>query len=289
GRHPIVERFLSGGEFVPNDTLLSCNDAQIIVLTGPNMAGKSTYLRQAALIALMAQIGSFVPAEAATIGLVDRIFTRVGLQDDLATGQSTFMVEMIETAHILHNATSRSLLILDEIGRGTSTYDGMAIARAVIEYIHNHPRLGARTLFATHYHELVEMARYLPRVRNCNVAVAEEGGNVVFLHRIAPGGADKSYGIHVAQLAGLPRPVVHRAREVLAELESADGRAPSGWRRGRPAPRASPSTQGEQMPLFGKTPPWLKELLALDVNGLTPLEALTMLYELQRKAKGEAR
>ena len=286
GRHPIVERFLSGGEFVPNDTLLSRRDAQIIVLTGPNMAGKSTYLRQAALIALMAQIGSFVPAEAATIGLVDRIFTRVGLQDDLATGQSTFMVEMIETAHILHNATSRSLLILDEIGRGTSTYDGMAIARAVIEYIHNHPRLGARTLFATHYHELVEMARYLPRVRNYNVAVAEEGGNVVFLHRIAPGGADKSYGIHVAQLAGLPRPVVHRAREVLAELESADGRAPSGWRRGRPAPRASPSA--EQMPLFGKTPPWLKELLALDVNGLTPLEALTMLYELQRKAKGEA-
>ncbi|MDO8531670.1 MAG: DNA mismatch repair protein MutS [Dehalococcoidia bacterium] len=287
GRHPIVERFLSGGEFVPNDTLLSCKDAQVVVLTGPNMAGKSTFLRQAALIVLMAQMGGFVPAQAATVGLVDRIFTRVGLQDDLATGQSTFMVEMIETAHILHNATSRSLLILDEIGRGTSTYDGMAIARAVIEYIHNHPRLGARTLFATHYHELVEMARYLPRVRNYNVAVAEEGGDVVFLHRIAPGGADKSYGIHVAQLAGLPRPVVHRAREVLAELESADGRAQSDWRRGRSAPRADPSTEGEQMPLFGKTPPWLEELLALDVNGLTPLEALTRLYELQRKAKGE--
>ena len=284
GRHPVVERFLSGGEFVPNDTLLSCNDAQIVVLTGPNMAGKSTYLRQTALIALMAQMGSFVPADAAIVGLVDRIFTRVGLQDDLATGQSTFMVEMIETAHILHNATSRSLLILDEIGRGTSTYDGMAIARAVIEYIHNHPRLGARTLFATHYHELVEMALYLPRVRNCNVAVAEEGGTVVFLHRIAPGGADKSYGIHVAQLAGLPRPVVHRAREVLAELESADGRAPSGPQRGRRAPRADASP--EQMPLFGGTPPWLNELLALDVNGLTPLEALTRLYELQRKAKG---
>ena len=183
------------------------------------MAGKSTYLRQVALITLMAQIGSYVPAEAATIGRVDRIFTRIGAQDDLATGQSTFMVEMVETANILHHATPRSLVILDEIGRGTSTYDGLAIARAVVEYLHNNKRCGARTLFATHYHELVEVAQLLPRIRCLNVAVTEEHGKVVFLRKIVPGGADRSYGIHVAQLAGIPRPVIHRAQEILEELE----------------------------------------------------------------------
>src|SRR5438034_1574712 len=219
GRHPVIEQSQVETPFIPNDTQLSTSDAQILIITGPNMAGKSTYLRQVALIILMAQIGSYVPAEAASIGLVDRIFTRIGAQDDLATGQSTFMVEMVETATILHHATPRSLIILDEIGRGTSTYDGLAIARAVVEYLHNNRRCGARTLFATHYLELVEVARMLPRIQCMNVAVSEEEGHVVFLHKIVPGGADKSYGIHVAQLAGIPRPVIHRAEEILEELE----------------------------------------------------------------------
>ena len=194
------------------------------------MAGKSTYIRQVALITLMAQIGSFVPAASASVGLVDRIFTRVGLQDDLAVGQSTFMVEMVETAAILNHATSRSLVVLDEIGRGTSTYDGLAIARGVAEYVHNHPRLGAKTLFATHYHELTELADVLPRARNYNVAVTEDKGEVVFLRRIVPGGADRSYGIYVARLAGMPGAVVNRAWEVLGELEdgAADGKASDG-------------------------------------------------------------
>ncbi|MDP2920008.1 MAG: DNA mismatch repair protein MutS, partial [Dehalococcoidia bacterium] len=220
GRHPVVEKSLTDAAFIPNDVRLSGRDQQIIVLTGPNMAGKSTYLKQVALIVLLAQMGSYIPAEQATIGLVDRIFTRIGAREDLISGQSTFMVEMLETANILNNATPRSLLILDEIGRGTSTYDGLSIARAVVEYIHNHPRLGARTLFATHYHEMIQMADYLPRVRNYNVAVKEERGEVIFLRRIVPGGVDKSYGIHVAKLAGLPRSVVHRAQEILDDLES---------------------------------------------------------------------
>ncbi|MBI2869020.1 MAG: DNA mismatch repair protein MutS, partial [Chloroflexi bacterium] len=205
------------------------------------------------------------------------IFTRVGAQDDLASGQSTFMVEMNETANILNNATPRSLLILDEIGRGTSTYDGLSIARAVVEYIHNEPRLGSKTLFATHYHELVGMADFLPRVRNFNVAVKEEGGRVVFLHRIAPGGVDRSYGIHVAQLAGLPRAVTHRAREALAELEG-NGRTPERRRKAAP-----------QLPLFGARSPVLDELALLDVNSLTPLEALNRLYELQKKAQADTK
>ena len=189
---PSLERSLDGRSFVPNDALLSCDESQIVVLTGPNMAGKSTYLRQVALAVLLAQIGSFVPAASARIGVVDRIFTRIGALDDIAAGRSTFLVEMLETAAILHGATPRSLLLFDEIGRGTSTYDGIAIARAVIEFIHNRPDLLSKTLFATHYHELVELADSLPRVRNFNVAVTEEGGRVVFLHRILPGGADRS-------------------------------------------------------------------------------------------------
>ena len=201
----MVEKFLAGEPFTPNDTHLSPEQA-IVILTGPNMAGKSTFLRQVALIVLMAQIGSFVPADAARIGLVDRIFTRIGASDEIARGQSTFMVEMVETANILHHATNRSLLILDEIGRGTSTYDGLAIAWAVVEYIHNHPGLRAKTLFATHYHELTDLAERLPHVVNFNVAVAEQGDAVVFLHKIVPGAADRSYGVHVAQLAGLPKP-----------------------------------------------------------------------------------
>ncbi len=195
------------------------------IITGPNMSGKSTLIRQTALIVLMAQTGSFVPAAAAQIGLVDRIFTRIGAQDEIQAGQSTFMVEMVETANILHHATPRSLLVLDEIGRGTSTYDGVSIAWAVVEYIHNHPRLRAKTLFATHYHELTQLADLLPGVRNYNVAVSEADGQVVFLHKIVPGGADRSYGIHVGQLAGLPKPVVQRAGEILSQLEASSGKA----------------------------------------------------------------
>jgi DNA mismatch repair protein MutS len=277
GRHPVVERTLTWGSFVPNDSFLSNDDAQLIVLTGPNMSGKSTYLRQVALIVLLAQVGSFVPAASATIGLVDRIFTRIGAREDLPAGQSTFMVEMVETANILNNATPRSLIILDEIGRGTSTYDGLAIARAVAEYIHSYPKLGAKTLFATHYHELVELAGFLPRVKNFNVAVAEDRGEVTFLYKIVPGGVDRSYGIHVAKLAGLPKSVVHRAREVLEELEDGSRQAQAKRRRKEALP--------QQLPLMGPKSPLMDELEKLDIDSMTPLEAITRLYELQKKAK----
>ena len=276
GRHPVVELYLHDEPFVPNDTVLSAQEA-ILVITGPNMSGKSTYLRQVALIVLMAQIGSFVPATSAEIGLVDRIFTRVGAQDEISAGQSTFMVEMVETANILNHATRRSLLILDEIGRGTSTYDGISIAWAVVEYIHNHPRLQSKTLFATHYHELVELARFLPRVRNYNVAVAEEGDRVIFLRKIVPGGADRSYGIHVAQLAGLPKVVVHRAEEILQNLEQEVRRSPAGS-----VPRRVAEIQ--QLPLFPSGHPVLEELKGLDVTSMSPLEAINKLFELQEQA-----
>ncbi len=281
GRHPVIEQAQTETPFMPNDTQLSTADAQILIVTGPNMAGKSTYLRQVALIVLLAQIGSYVPAEAARIGLVDRIFTRIGAQDDLATGQSTFMVEMVEAATILHHATPRSLIILDEIGRGTSTYDGLAIARAVVEYLHNNRRCGARTLFATHYHELVEVAKMLPRIKCMNVAVSEEEGHVVFLHKIVPGGADKSYGIHVAQLAGIPRPVIHRAEEILAELEQkGDAKA----RRKAMQEIAMPAIM--QMTLFSAEPhPLIEEIKQLTIDELTPIEAISKLYELQQKAR----
>ncbi|HKZ85060.1 MAG TPA: DNA mismatch repair protein MutS [Anaerolineae bacterium] len=273
GRHPVVERTLSETRFVPNDLKLDA-DTRILIVTGPNMAGKTVYLRQSALIVLMAQIGSFVPAERARIGLVDRIFTRIGAQDDIAAGQSTFMVEMVETANILHHASARSLIVLDEIGRGTSTYDGLSIAWAVVEYLHNHPRLKSKTLFATHYHELIALAETLPHVRNVNVAVAEEGDRVVFLHKIVEGGADRSYGIHVAQLAGLPKPVIHRAEEILQELEQGE------WTH---AP-TQPASAVQQLSLFVTESPVLKELKSLDVDALSPLEALTKLYELKKKS-----
>ncbi|MFQ5879921.1 MAG: DNA mismatch repair protein MutS, partial [Dehalococcoidia bacterium] len=275
GRHPVVERMLPEGSFVPNDAYLAGHEAQVIVLTGPNMAGKSTYLRQVALTVLLAQIGSFVPAAEARVGLVDRIFSRVGALDDIAAGRSTFMVEMLETAAILHNASPRSLLLFDEIGRGTSTYDGMAIARAVVEFIHNRPEAAAKTLFATHYHELTDLASFLPRVRNYNVAVAEEEGRVVFLHRILPGGADRSYGVHVAQLAGLPRPVVLRAQELLEELEASRDRGGPSSRRREESP---------QLPLFAPDSELARELAKLDVDSLTPLEAITKLYQLKTRA-----
>lgn len=271
GRHPVVEQGLRSGRYIPNDVLFE-NGEIVRVITGPNMSGKSTYLRQTALIVLMAQMGSFVPADSASIALVDRIFTRIGAQDEIHAGQSTFMVEMIETANILHHATSRSLLILDEIGRGTSTYDGVSIAWAVIEYIHNHPHLRAKTLFATHYHELTQLAELLPGVRNYNVAVSEADGNVVFLHKIVPGGADRSYGIHVAQLAGLPAPVVQRASGIMAELEKTSGRAV------KIDPHAA-----QQAMLFPESSPLLDELKNVDVNSLSPIEALNKLFEWQKK------
>ncbi len=274
GRHPIVEQSIAE-PFVPNDLRLD-EETRILIITGPNMAGKSVYIRQNALIVLMAQMGSFVPAERARIGIVDRIFTRIGAQDEVASGQSTFMVEMVETANILNNATPRSLLVLDEIGRGTSTYDGISIAWAVVEYLHNHPQRRARTLFATHYHELIELADRLPGVQNVNLAVAEEGGQVVFLHKVVPGGADRSYGIHVAQLAGVPRPVIQRAQELLEGLESGK------FRPGTPAPRPY------QPVLFADEHPVVEELRQLDISQMTPLEAINKLYELQQKVGRDA-
>ncbi len=275
GRHPVVERSLDE-PFVPNDLRLTPEES-IMILTGPNMSGKSTFLRQAAIITLMAQIGSFVPAEQAHIGLVDRIFTRIGAADEIHRGQSTFMVEMVELSNILHHATPRSLLILDEVGRGTSTYDGLAIAWAAVEYIHNHPRLRARTLFATHYHELIDLAEQLPHVTNYNVAVAEEGENVVFLHKVVPGGADKSYGIHVARLAGLPRQVIVRAQEILDGLE----------KRSYEQKRQVPSRRPVQLPLFTLEHPVLEEIKEIDVNSMTPLDALNKLYQIQKRLKEE--
>ena len=275
GRHPVVEQMLTGESFTPNDVHLSNEDA-VVILTGPNMSGKSTFIRQVALIVLMAQIGSFVPADSASIGIVDRIFTRVGASDEIARGQSTFMVEMVETANILHNATDRSLLILDEIGRGTSTYDGLAIAWAIVEYIHNHPQLRARTLFATHYHELTDLAERLPHVANYNVAVTEQGDRVVFLHKIIPGPADRSYGVHVAQLAGLPKSVITRAQEILNDLEASGAAGP---RRSNAPPTVY------QLSLFSQEDPIIVDLKGLDVNALSPLDALNKLYELQQRAK----
>ena len=279
GRHPVVERSLPGEAFVPNDAHLDCEHNTLLIITGPNMAGKSTYLRQVALICLLAQIGSFVPARRARVGLVDRIFTRVGALDDLASGQSTFMVEMSETAAILNHATSRSLVILDEIGRGTSTFDGLSIAWATAEYLVRH--LGAKTLFATHYHHLNELAEVHPGVRNFRVTVREEGDDVIFLRRIVPGGTDRSYGIQVARLAGLPSEVIERAQEVLAQLEQEDlarGISPTKASVARVAPPV-------QLQLFEAEPhPVVAELRTLDPNAMTPIEALQKLQELRGKA-----
>ncbi|HTL62806.1 MAG TPA: DNA mismatch repair protein MutS [Nitrospira sp.] len=270
GRHPVVEQLNSDLMFVPNDTLLDDDANRLIVLTGPNMAGKSTYLRQVGLIVLLAQIGSYVPASAAQIGLVDRIFTRVGASDNLAAGLSTFMVEMTESAQILHCASKRSLILLDEIGRGTSTYDGLSIAWAIAEYIHDERRLGARTLFATHYHEMTQLETLRPGIRNYRVAVQERDGDVVFLRKIVPGGADRSYGIHVAKLAGLPTVVVNRAQEVLAQLEQSNAEV-------KPQDHASPSALPRPHPL-------IDEVRQIDLFSMTPLDALNRLADLQKRA-----
>ena len=248
GRHPVIERMPEAERFVPNDTLLDAHENQLMVLTGPNMAGKSTYIRQVGIVVIMAQMGSFVPAAEAEIGVVDRVFTRVGASDDIARGRSTFMVEMQETANILNNATARSLIILDEIGRGTSTFDGISIAWAVAEYLHNDARVKAKTLFATHYHELTDLSLTMNGVKNYNVLVSERNDRVVFLRKIAPGAADKSYGIQVARLAGLPQEVVDRAKEILTNLEEGEfGEA------GQPklARRKRKSRDAGQLSLFG--------------------------------------
>ena len=276
GRHPVIEQLNSDLNFVPNDTLLDLERNRLVILTGPNMAGKSTYLRQVGLITLLAQIGSFVPATEARIGLVDRIFTRVGASDNLPAGQSTFMVEMIEAAHIVNSATGRSLILLDEIGRGTSTYDGLSIAWAIAEHIQDPAQLGARTLFATHYHEMTQLEGLRDGVRNYRVAVQERDGDVVFLRKIVPGGADRSYGIHVAKLAGLPASVIQRAQEVLARLEQPESSAP-GFSSHSPAEEIC-------RPSLPHPHPIIEEVKQIDLFSLTPLDALNRLADLQRRA-----
>ena len=297
GRHPVLELRTEGARFVPNDLRLVSGEVECLVITGPNMAGKSTYMRQAALIVLLAQVGSFVPARSARIGVVDRVFTRIGAQDNLARGHSTFLVEMTETAAILRHATPRSLVLLDEIGRGTSTFDGLSIAWAVAEHLHERCA-GAKVLFATHYHELTRLAAELPRVRNVHVAVREWKDDIVFLHRVVPGGTDRSYGIQVARLAGLPDEVVTRARALLREFEQ-----------GAPAPAAPTGAGSGQLALFGGAGaaradetavpiasgpappaaphPVLAELAALDPERMTPIEALAALDELRRRLSSE--
>ena len=293
GRHPVVEKMIPNDMFIANDTYLDDKKQRISIITGPNMAGKSTYMRQAALIVLMAQLGSFVPASSANIGLVDRIFTRVGASDDLASGQSTFMVEMNEVANILRNATARSLLILDEIGRGTSTFDGLSIAWAVVEYISNSKLLGAKTLFATHYHELTELEGKISNVNNYCIAVKEKGDDIVFLRKIVKGGADKSYGIQVAKLAGVPDPVINRAKEIVEELVTADitGKVKDIAVQGSETKKKTQKKLDEvdltQFSLFDtvKDDDVLNELKELDISHMTPMDAMNKLYQLQNKLR----
>lgn len=294
GRHPVVELMLKDDLFVSNDTILDNNRNRISIITGPNMAGKSTYMRQTALIVLMAQIGSFVPADEADIGICDRIFTRVGASDDLASGQSTFMVEMTEVANILRNATRSSLIILDEIGRGTSTFDGLSIAWAVVEHISNTKLLGAKTLFATHYHELTELEGTMGGVNNYCIAVKEQGDDIVFLRKIIKGGADKSYGIQVAKLAGVPDQVIARAKELVEELSSADitAKAKEIAQQNATVSQHKAITKPDevdlnQMTLFDtvKCEDIVKEIENLQINDITPMEALNILSRMQGKLK----
>jgi DNA mismatch repair protein MutS len=297
GRHPVVEQTLPTGEpFIPNDVHVDPDDEQVLIITGPNMAGKSVALRQVGLIVLLAQVGSFVPAAAAHIGVVDRIFTRVGASDNLAAGESTFLVEMNEAANILNNATSRSLILFDEVGRGTSTFDGLSIAWAIVEYLHERPEVAARTLFATHYHELNAMADRYERVRNYRISVQEHEGKIIFLRKLVRGGADHSYGIEVAKMAGLPEPVILRAREVLQHLESQQLNVGGSEARGdgvaarKADADAVPSLEDGQMSLFAQPDPVAEELKEalqeLDPNRMTPIEALMKLNELKGKLEG---
>jgi DNA mismatch repair protein MutS len=284
GRHPVVEQLLPPGSFVPNDLMMDAETKTILIITGPNMAGKSTFLRQAALLVIMAQIGSFIPAERARMGIIDRIFTRIGAADDLAAGRSTFLVEMGETANILHNATTKSLILLDEIGRGTSTFDGLSIAWAVVEYLHGNPRIRSKTLFATHYHELTELASVLPRVKNYNVAVKEFGDQIVFLRKVVEGGSDRSYGIQVGRLAGLPSPVVVRAAQILANLEAHE-LTPDRLPRTRDGEESAAAESGQLRLFIPYDHPLVDELRRLDVTGMTPLEALTWLTQRKDELK----
>ncbi|MBQ7241992.1 MAG: DNA mismatch repair protein MutS, partial [Firmicutes bacterium] len=283
GRHPVVERMLSGS-FIPNDTILDTEENRLAIITGPNMAGKSTYMRQVALITVMAQMGSFVPAKSARIGVVDRIFTRIGASDDIGAGQSTFMTEMVEVANILNNATEKSLLVLDEIGRGTSTFDGLSIAWAVLEYVDDKKKIGARALFATHYHELTELEGKLEGVKNYCITVEEDGEDIIFLRKIVRGGAQHSYGIQVARLAGLPRKVITRSKQILKKLDAADIN-----RKTRKLAEDSKSNveDAQQMDIFTAKETLLsEELQKIDVMSLTPIEAIQTLFELQKKSKG---
>ena len=290
GRHPVIETQLPVGEsYVPNDIYLDDKKQQIIIITGPNMAGKSALLRQTALIVLLAQIGCFVPAESARIGLVDKIFTRVGASDNISLGESTFMVEMTEAANILNNVTPRSLVLFDELGRGTSTYDGISIAWAIVEYLHEHPKAQARTLFATHYHELNEMEKNFARIKNFNVSVRESGGKVIFLRKLEPGGSEHSFGIHVAQIAGMPKSIVKRAEAILKELEADNAQVGAV---GKPsAEKINMSRGGMQLSFFQLDDPVLcqvrDEILGLDINNLTPVEALNKLNDIKRIVTGK--
>ena len=289
GRHPVIETQLPIGErYVPNDVLLDAEHQQIIIITGPNMAGKSALLRQTALITLLAQIGSFVPAESARIGLVDKIFTRVGASDNISLGESTFMVEMTEASNILNNVTPRSLVLFDELGRGTSTYDGISIAWAIVEYLHEQPKAQARTLFATHYHELNEMEKHFNRIRNYNVSVKEVEGKVIFLRKLEKGGSEHSFGIHVAEISGMPKSIVKRANVILKQLESENAQVGSA---GKPTAEIAQSREGMQLSFFKLDDPVLcqvrDEILGLDVNNLTPLEALNKLSDIKRIVSGK--
>jgi DNA mismatch repair protein MutS len=294
GRHPVVEHFLQEGTFVPNDLLLDMENRQVLIITGPNMAGKSTILRQAALIVLMAQVGSFVPAAEAKLCLVDRVFTRIGAADDLVRGRSTFMVEMQETANILHQATPRSLIILDEIGRGTSTHDGMSIAWAVAEHLHDLDGVGVKTLFATHYHELTELAGTRQRVKNFNVAIKEWQDEIIFFHKLVPGGTNRSYGIQVARLAGLPDEVTDRARDILAHMEKGDtsytvlsSRSSKSGSMRRPSREKGGAVQ---LSLFRPSLEWLRDMImALDLDHTTPMKALEKLYSMQDQLRKTSR
>ena len=290
GRHPVIETQLPIGEqYVPNDVLLDTEHQQIMMITGPNMAGKSALLRQTALIVLLAQIGCFVPAERARIGMVDKIFTRVGASDNISLGESTFMVEMTEASNILNNVTPRSLVLFDELGRGTSTYDGISIAWAIVEYLHEHPRAQARTLFATHYHELNEMEKSFSRIRNFNVSVKEVDGKIIFLRKLEPGGSEHSFGIHVAEIAGMPRSIVKRANVILKELETDNAQV--GGVGKAAVERLDQSREGVQLSFFQLDDPVLTqirdEILGLDVNNLTPVEALNKLNDIKKILKGQ--
>ena len=289
GRHPVIETQLPIGEqYVPNDVLLDTEHQQTIMITGPNMAGKSALLRQTALIVLLAQIGCFVPAERARIGMVDKIFTRVGASDNISLGESTFMVEMTEASNILNNVTPRSLVLFDELGRGTSTYDGISIAWAIVEYLHEHSRAQARTLFATHYHELNEMEKNFPRIKNFNVSVKQVDGKIIFVRKLEKGGSEHSFGIHVAEIAGMPRSIVKRANIILKELEKDNSQVGSVGKAA--VERLDQSREGVQLYFFQLDDPVLTqirdEILGLDVNNLTPVEALNKLNDIKKIVKG---